>query len=166
MKYGLEKELFIFKDDIIQFVPINSGLPFDESGVLIEARGEPSSDIIQAVYNLKAEEYRIIKMAYKLEFIASDMPIATITRDFKREVRRIYTKGLISFENMYGYKDNRHSQNEVTAAVHISFTNPRTIINYGKGKGLSEQIIVNQFFDFIKYIKALDKAFKPLISST
>jgi len=38
MKYGLEKELFILKDNIVQMVPRNSELPFDESGILILGR--------------------------------------------------------------------------------------------------------------------------------
>jgi hypothetical protein len=170
MKYGLEKELFILKNNVIQMVPKNSELPFDESGVLIEARGKPSDNIIEAVYNLKAEEYRITKIANNLEFITSDIPIMQVTRDFKREVRRNYTKGLISFQNMYNYKDNRHSQNEITAAVHISFTNPKSrIVNLYIGKDsapISEKIIWNEYFDFIKYVKALDKAFKEEIKQS
>jgi hypothetical protein len=140
-------------------------LPYDDSGVLVEARGLPSDNINHAVYNLLAEEHAICMKVIKLGsgYSLSEEPIRKVTRDFKREVHRVYSKGIISFRNMYNYKDNRHSVNEITAGIHISFTNPRTIINYGKGKGLSEQITVNQFFDFISYVKALDKAFKDEI---
>lgn len=165
MKYGLEKELFILKDNQIQMVPTSSGLPYDESGVLIEARGNPSTDIVEAIYSLKAEEYRIITLAQKLGFEVSDQPLAQVTRDFKREVRRHYAKGLISFQNMYNFKDNRHSQNEITAAVHISFTSPEIKSVY-VSKNKYESITVNGFFDFIKYVKALDKAFKEEIKQS
>lgn len=164
MKYGLEKELFILKNSIIQMVPLGSGLPYDENGILIEARGEPSENICLAVHNLMAEEYRIKQLTNKAGFETSDFPIGTVTRDFKREVGRCYSKGILCFQNMYGYKDHRHNQNEITAGIHISFTSPKTRIVHKDN--VHEEITMNTFFDFIKYVKALDNAFKDEIKKS
>ena len=158
MKYGLEKELFIFKNGVIQMVPVDSPLPKDECGYLIEARGEPHKKINEAVFSLMAEEFRIVKLANKLGFDAKDISLVDVTRDFKRQCRREYEKGLLKFQNMYEFVDNRHKQNQVTAAVHISFTKPY----YYNDKNGSRNC-VNEFFDFIKYVKVLDKAFKDEI---
>ena len=162
MKYGLEKEFFLLKDGIIQMIPQLSGLPFDESGIQLEARGLPSEDIGLAVHNLLAEEYKIITKAGSLGYDTTDIPIMSVTRDFKRNVHRVYSKGILAFQNMYNYVDNRHSQNEITAGVHISFTNP-VIKRVKISKDNYETVIVNGFFDFIKYVKILDKEFKEEI---
>lgn len=161
MKYGLEKEFFVAnKDYKIQIIKDHLlNLPYDQCGCLLEARGKPFDSIREAVYSLIAEEVRIKKEVNKLGLLCLETDIEIVTRDFKRDLYRIHNKGLLSFENMYDYKDNRHNQNEMTAAIHISFTNEVSI------ETKTGFITVNKFFDFIKYVKALDKAFKEEIKN-
>jgi hypothetical protein len=165
IKYGLEKELFLLdKDNKPIIIRSDMGLPYDECGFLLEARGAPHKDIYEAVYSLKAEEKRIQDKVYKLNssYQVLDMSIFKISRDFKREVKRIHTKGLLTFQNIYGFKDNRHSRDEATAAVHISFTNFE-VFTYRDKDNQYKEFLYNSNFDYIKYFTILDKAFKDEI---
>lgn len=167
MKYGFEKEYFLMKGkqgiQILGKDPYKN-IPYDECGYLVEARGKPMDTVIDAVFSLKAEEHRILTMLGKIagDLLLIDTPIQEVTRDFKREVQRLHSKPRLTFENMYDFKDNRHKHNEVTAAIHISFTNPVEYDMYKDGK-FTHKSLSNRFFDFIKYVKALDKAFKEEI---
>lgn len=167
IKYGLEKELFVLNDkkEIVVITPIMD-IPYDESGLLAEARGWPSDKIEEACYSMLADEHRIKVKAKVLGFVTCEDPIMIVPRDTKREARRIHTKGLLQFQNIYGFKDNRHKQNEATAAIHISFTENRVHTFDYDNRDRRHTFDYYAPFDYIKYFVALDKAFKQEIKES
>ena len=66
---------------------------------------------------------------------------------------------MVRYQNIYSFKDHRHSSSECPAGVHISFTKPAHI-----HRGDKEPLVtVNTLFDFVQVFKALDVAFKDEI---
>ena len=154
MLYGLEKEFFL-KDGDEYVIPVPKGLPFDGSGVLVEARGEPRGDITEAVFSLLAEVERL-KSSTTLTL--DDSPVVTVRKDQKFAVRREYSKEVNSYQNLYGYEYHKTRQNQHTAGVHISFTNPTTIHMENSGTRT-----VNGMFDFVQLFRHLDSEFNSEI---
>jgi hypothetical protein len=154
LKFGLEKELFILKEGVVQVVP--KEIPYDESGLLIEARGQPYNDITEAVFSLEADIYRITKKAEEMGFEVSDKPIMPVSRKIKLEASRKFAKGLTKYENLYNFERHLNGQNQHTAGVHISFTSERNITC--DKCNLNKQTI-NEMFDFVWIFKKLDQAF-------
>jgi len=159
MQYGLEKEYFIYKDGIITSVPINL-LPYDECGYLVEARGKPADNILEAVYLLKAEEHKLYAKAMENHYVLIVLPLDKIPPKLSLKLRRQFTKGITEYQNLYGYEAHRNGS-LVTAGLHISFTNPRTIKNKE-----GYDIVVNGMFDYIQLFRLLDKEFKDEIKES
>jgi len=124
MKFGLEKEFFLLDaESNPQLVP--KDLSSDECGWLVEARGKPSSDPIESVFSLKAsiyqEQQRLDKYNQKNDksLQLSDQPVMKISRQLRTNAQRSYTKGLISYQNLYGHETHRNS---IQDGVHITFS--------------------------------------------
>lgn len=160
MLMGLEKEMFLKnKDGEIVLVPTD--IPADGCGYLAEARGLPFNNIEEAVYSLKAAEHKIVSQAKKLDLTIDDSPVLKVSKELRLKARRLYEKGVLKYENLYNFKDHRHSSNEAPSGVHISFTNPTHIYSDGKQFGS-----VNKLFDFVQLFKYLDKAFASEIKAS
>ena len=159
MLIGLEKEMFV-KNAEGKVILVPKDIPKDDCGYLAEARGLPFNNIAEAVYSLKASEHKIIHAATTAKLHIDDSPILKVSKDVRLEARRLYSKGIIAYRNLYNYKDHKHSSNECPAGVHISFTNPVNALADGK-------VIrtVNALFDFVSIFKALDSAFKSEIKA-
>lgn len=154
-KIGLEKEFFIAQNGNLTYAP--TGLPFDESGLLAEARGLACDNIIDAVFSLKADIFRLEQIAKKLGVDLIDAAIGTVPKSVKIKASRIFPKGLTKHQNMYGFEAHRNSVHENTAGIHISFTRPQKVL--GK-EGYIEYFAM---FDYIQIFRRLDLAFKEEI---
>jgi hypothetical protein len=166
MKYGLEKEFFVRNEDGDLVVCPRYKLPADEVGYLAEARGKPASNIRDAVFNLKSEIYRMHKIAKKMGLWLDDTPVLKVPAELKIEAQRRYAKGIISYQNMYGYAKHKNLVTEGVAGVHISFTDPHEIVHYCEYKKLRlapKTWTINKMFDYIQIFRKLDEAFKDEI---
>jgi len=162
--YGLEKEAFLIDTKTNNPVVVDKTVfPVDECGLLVEARGKPCDTIHEAVFSVMAEEYRIKQLALKHNLKYEDSPVRKVSRNIKVEANRIYDKGKISYQNIYGFKSHRNSLNEVTAGVHISFK-CQDDFYYDSIEKTQKKFTYATNFDYIKYFIALDKAFKEEIN--
>ena len=162
IKYGLEYEAFLQDKRTLKLIVVDKNIyPFDECGLLVEARGEPSCNIIDAVYSLQAQIYKIRQIANKNTHQMLPSPIQKVSRELKVQANRSYDKGVLSYKNIYGFNSHRNSLNEVTAGIHISFTDEQEY--YVSYNGINHKQTYFKNFDYIKYIIALDKAFKEEI---
>jgi hypothetical protein len=153
-KFGLEKEYFLRRENTDHIFEVPDKYPQDGCGYLVEARGKPCSNIIEAVFSLKAEEYRIKRLVGIDGFCLSDTPVDIVPKDLRLKIARTHTKGLISYQNLYGYESHRNAQNEGTAGIHLSITHPFTYRIDGK------DVEYNGIFDFVQIFRKLDEAFK------
>lgn len=156
LTYGLEKEYFVL-DRKQNPILAPKELPHDECGWLAEARGKASTSITEAVFSLKAEEYRLMQKEKELGVLLVGHPVMKISRSLKIEARRIYVKGLTKYKNLYGYEHHRNTVNEATAGVHITISNPRTYF-LGDKSGT-----YNTLFDWCSLFRHLDKQFEKEI---
>jgi hypothetical protein len=166
LKFGLEKELFLIKNNKIQIIPLE--FPSDECGLLVEARGKPSNNIIDAVYSLKAEEHRIKLLAKTGGYSLDDSPTKKVNKTLKLQATRAYSKGLTHYQNLYGILDHRNLHDEQTAGIHISFTQEETFSLIGKQCPLCKYSDIkdrtfNKLFDFVQIFRTLDNKFKTEI---
>ena len=158
LKLGIEHERFCFKDGKVAVVP--NGLPADSCGWLVEARGNPFIDVAEAIYSVKCANFKIDKQlpeGYELQ----NIPLAVVDKKIKISANRVYAKGLVAFQNYYGFETHRYAAKESCAGIHISFTNPTTV-KWEHEKETFERI-VNQLFDYTIIFTSLDRAFKDEI---
>lgn len=155
MKFGLEKEMFLVDGEGgVTVVP--ASLPVDEGGLLVEARGAPHDDFTDAVFSLMASECRIAKQVAEAcpTHHLLTRPVMSISQGLRRQASRRYIKGLISYQNIYGFASHRNRQSEQLAGIHLSITCPRTI-SIGDGNST----IANIMFDWVQVFRYLDDAF-------
>lgn len=150
LKIGLEKEFFIQKNG--EFTTVPSGIPHDDCGWLVEARGRPSTDIVEAVYSLLADCYKIYGDVKELGYELVEANVVKLPRTLLIKAQRRYAKGKIHYENLYGYEHHNNRINEQLAGVHVSFTNECTIF-YGDR---NEPRTYNGIFDYAKLFRRLD----------
>lgn len=158
IKIGLEKEFFIQRNN--EYVIAPDGLPFDESGLLAEARGKAFSCPVEAVFSLNADIYRLQSKAKDLGVILLDNPVAVIPRQLRVKASRKFAKGLTKYQNLYGHEYHRNNRNENTAGIHISFTQPETITQ--------DKVTFKYFsmFDWLQIFRKLDQEFKGEIKTS
>lgn len=161
LKFGLEKEFFCLstEDKSVSVVP--KGMAADSCGWLVEARGNAFTNIVDAVFSLHADIHRLVKEAGGKGVILVDTPLLKVPRDVRVAAARASAKGLISYENLYGYQHHKNTGLDATAGVHISFTRPVTV-DRGEGR---ESGILNGMFDWAKIFIGLDKAFAAEIKA-
>src|SRR3990167_513941 len=170
IKFGLEKEVFLI--DIHSKVPcvVPMTIPHDNEGVQVEFRGFPHECFTEAVYSLLANENvvtRLIEKKYPDTYALLKEPLVLIPKEVKLKARRTYVKEILHYENIYGYLNHRQKHNEATAGIHISFTDEYSF-NYNVMRNDHEcvdTLIYNRPVDFVKYIVALDRAFKVEIKN-
>lgn len=156
-KIGLEKEFFLVHDGRPMLIP--DGMPKDDCNLLVEARGNPYNDVVEAVYSLMADIERVELLNRKFAPIGScarltDAPFMPIDRSLALKALRQSGKGPIRYQNLYGYEDHFNPRNTMTAGIHISFTYPHV---YSTKEGLNNS--VNQLFDFPQLFRYLDNMF-------
>lgn len=158
MRFGIEIEQFLLdKDGSPMVVP--TSLPADSEGVQVEARGLPHNDIVQAVYSAIGEMEGIERRAQEMGLmLAKGVSVLKIPRDVKLKARMVYSKGILSYRNLYNYTRHRVSVHESTAGVHLSVTNPYTIM--WKDGQYQETF---RMWDFPSFFRHLDGVFKEEI---
>lgn len=160
LKIGLEKEFFVINPEGRPVV-VPETVSHDDCGLVAEARGNPSTSTVDAVYSLRGDIHRLSQQVAACgALVLIDTPVMKIDRATRLAASRKYTKGLTKFQNIYHYTDHRNASAEQTAGIHISFTNP-TVVNREHG-----DVTVNAMFDWLSIFKALDKAFAMEIKAT
>lgn len=165
LKVGLEKELFVVNNEGELIIAGNVPLPYDEGGLLAEARSKPYNNIIEAVYSLRAECHRISLMAQEDNLKIIDDPIAKISRSLETEMNRGFQKPLTKYKNYFGHEFHRNSAKERLAGLHISLSDTQ-IFTYQDSKGYMQEFSYNKSFDYIEIFTLLDRAFKEEIRRT
>jgi len=160
LKIGLEKEFFVKRNN--QYIVVPKELPYDESGLLAEARGCPCDCPISAVFSLKAQEYKLKTQAEGIGVVLLSDSIANIPKNIKIEASRKFFKGLTKYENLYGYQSHKNRISESTAGIHISFTNSCDIL-LEDNKSVRTY---NGMFDWVKIFRQLDYEFKEEIKNS
>jgi hypothetical protein len=163
MKFGLEREYFIGskvdENERLKLETAPWNLPCDACGFLAEARSKPYDNIREAVYSLFAEEERIVGIAEANDLKLYVLDYIKLTKEFKHKVNQQFEKGLIRYSNLYGHLKHSVPQMVATAGVHVSVTNPQTIVAKKK------VVNYNGFWNFPLFIKHMDKAFKDEIKA-
>jgi len=157
MNFGLEKEMFV-TDSLGKLVLPCLGLPTDHNPILAEARGDPANNIIDAVFLLEAQVYRMHKIAERAKQKLSDEPISKINNNLRDKIHRDsrLRKAADVSENLYGHMRHKNKDNEVTAGVHLSVTNKRTYVINAKENQLGT---FNAPWDFAKFVLFMDTLF-------
>lgn len=159
IKFGFEKEFFV-KNSINQYVIVPGFLPKDECGYLAEARGEPHSDVIQAVFNLKCETYKLKVLFSEKDLVLTDDNTLKLPKQLLREAIRSNGKDVYPNErgNIYN-KDYSPNDTYNRAGLHIHFSKTK-YITYNDPK-LGSEIVhkIPMQMDFVKIIRTLDDRF-------
>lgn len=158
--FGLEREKFCLIDGEVAVVP--NGLPADNCGWLIEARGNPFSSPREAVYSLLAEENRIESLLGKAGVTLGTEPVMAVGRSLRVAAQRKHSKGRIDYQNIYGFDKHRKRMSEALASTQITIRSTRLIHDYS---GKTKDVEVGQMFDFPQVIRYLDKRFKTEIKA-
>lgn len=170
--FGLEKEFFVrtkAAEGPASVVLVPAGVGYDACGYIGEARGQPFADIHDAVGSLKADYARNLRAVHKDPALyVDDSPLAFISNSLRLEASRKFAKGLTSFQNIYGHENHkaRYARGERTAGVHLSVTTSTTFsyteavrLDNGKVRVLPRTRRYNQPWDFVQFIRYLDKRF-------
>lgn len=170
LKFGFEKEFFIFNEDNnLVTVPDFLRSYADDSGLLVEARGEPSTNITQAVFNLKAKVFDLEHLTRTKNFCLSDFPIQKVSRELRIQARRQFSKGTIEYQNFYGFQHHRNNRSEHYAGLHFSITNESEFSYTTRGSDGVEsraKFTYNKNFDWPRIFIALDNIYKSTIRAT
>lgn len=161
MKFGFEMELFLVNGaGEPQMVPVNSGLPYDECGWLVEVRSEPHTNIDKAMALFQFEIEKVKQQVRNAGFFVEQVPFKEVPRNLKVQAARNYSKGRIAYQNLYGHETHRNGTKLQTAAVHVSVTN-RYEFKHDKGV-----FTYAGFVDHAKFIVKMDNAFREEIRQT
>lgn len=162
MMIGFELEMFCL-DKLGKPILVPSPLPLDECGWLVEVRSEPHHNVTKAIHLFLAEMSIVEAQALKAGVNLLMTSLYDIPRDLKVEARRKGVKGLLHYDNIYGFQN--HKTNLATASLHVSFTNEKTFA-YRDEKNDPRTHKYPGFVDHAKIIVALDKAFKQEIKDS
>lgn len=156
-KFGLEQEFFIKRVDVDEddpnaFTIVPRGMPHDNAGYLAEARGEPSGDVTEAVFSLRAAIDRLEKLAksYKVSLFSDD---AWLLLPIRVQIEALKVYGLPPkmkhVDNLYGLTLNDQQMVRQHAGIHLTVSR---IVSCGNHRH-------TQMFDFVPMIKWLDHHF-------
>lgn len=164
MKYGLEQEFFVKDAGGVLVGALPAALTPDECGFLAEARGQAFPTIREAVFSVMADAHRLECEASKLELQLVCEPNADMPFKALMESRRSHSKGVISFQNLYGYEAHKQ-RNRKTAGIHISFTCHRThSCYYAAGDRYErDEFEYQPNWDWVQLFRHLDIQFKDEI---
>jgi hypothetical protein len=168
MKYGLECEFFVAKDDNVrdgeQLVGgLHPSLTPDECGFLAEARGQPYGTIREAVFSLMADIHRLEQAAKALGLYLVKLPNATVPDSEILKSRRQYSKGVLSYQNLYGHEAHKEKRKK-TAGIHVSFTCEKEMW-YTDKKQKEQKFKYQPIWDYVQVFRKLDLAFKEEIKN-
>lgn len=162
LHFGLEQEFFFVQEDPTdershKFVLPTPTIPRDNAGYLVEARGDPFRDPINAVFSLKASIYRIESRLPSGSSLFSSarqkLPLRLITESMRKygvpkkdkTIRNLYDEELTDEQLEWQY-----------AGIHINISN----IKYDP----QFKAFTTEAFDHVPIIKFLDKRFEKEIT--
>lgn len=91
----------------------------------------------------------------------SPEPVVVLPKELLHEASRRYDKGVISYQNLYGYSTHKNSHREQVAGVHLSITRPIEV-----REDSNRTHIIFQNFDWVQLFRYLDKAFTSEIKDS
>jgi len=179
---GFEREYFLEdKEGNLVLNPREQGFPVDDFGVLVEARGEPNSNIEKAVLSLLVKEAFLRKKAKELGLRLMIKSYMNLTKKQISEAYALYGKDPTpnTRRNLYGL-DREISLKKIYAGLHVHFSNiekenvtteiKNYILDAKKKTDWTEtetrEIVTNNFIDLALIIRHLDDKFKEDIEKT
>src|SRR3990167_4053679 len=102
IKIGFELEAFCLDGATPCLVP--HSLPMDECGWLVEIRSGPHHNVVKAVHLLKAEQKIVEAQAKKAGVVLCYSALMEIPRVLKVQAAKQHGKGLLKYQNVYGYE--------------------------------------------------------------
>ncbi len=194
LKIGLEREFFV--QNLLGKIVILSAQkdisddniwPVDGGGLLLEDRGEPSTNVYQAVFSLRGRIRELIDQISQRPIhrattdhaddewiVRADLSHIPKTNSTMDAVRRVAYKGPVKYRNLYSHTNHR-KRNLLYAGTHITFSDPQfrsfqsdLTISITKGctcKRCTNRSpeTVNSLFDFHLLFKLLDAEFSTEI---
>jgi len=163
---GFEKEYFLVRKNGKLEDPREHGFPVDDSGYLVEARGKPSSDYYQAVFNLLLEEKKLKDFARKIGLKL----VAKPNRKFSLKQALKFFQGFKPKDrnNIYG-KELPEDFFRKTAGLHVHFSEKEPqlfeyeILENSKPVTKHFKYFQYQQLDIPNLVRQLDKAFRKEI---
>lgn len=149
--FGLEREFFCVQDEEPTVVPV--GIPADSCGWLVEARGKAFRQPREAVYSLMAEQDRIAQLCEEYGVGMWQEPVMKVSRAVRHTAARKTAKGLVEYQNIYGYERHRERLIEGIASTQVTMRKTQT---FWANK---EKVKVGVPFDFPRIIQHLDEVF-------
>jgi len=164
-KIGLESEYFIKKvgkDKTPQIIP--SGIPRDESGILMEIRGN-AGDPYYATFSFAEEYFRVQKMLEKIGYEILPITRIKLSRKLEIALARQFVKGLYRAQNLYSDTEtHRKDTSYHYAGLHVHFSDiyDETIRDE---KCRERKISVPKMLDVPLIVKRMDEKYKILINT-
>jgi|WetSurMetagenome_2_1015567.scaffolds.fasta_scaffold39181_5 hypothetical protein len=157
---GIEKEYFVIgKDGKIADPEQMRNIPKDDCGFLAEARGKPDSDAYLAVYNLLAEEQRILNKVKKGLKLLNEPVMAFKMEDVLKFYDAKAIKAKEKSNSIYGAIP-KTKVTKKTAGLHIHFScSSSTTDEEGR------EIVIPMMIDIPSIIQQLDNAFSEEIKA-
>jgi hypothetical protein len=155
VKYGFELEMFVTNDKGKLVLAQEAGLPFDEGGLLAEARSEPHREPGKALALFKWEISELEKMAEDKGLFLHRWAFRKVPQKFFDSVIRRYGKGPVPRErgSMYGH-EYLGGKPIFRAGLHVHFSDSSTVtLENGFDR------IVPHPVDMPRIIRSLDEAF-------
>lgn len=151
--FGLELEFFVtplgFPDNYV----LAGDLPKDSCGYLAEARGKPSSSILESIYLLNAEIDRITRIATGHGLMLKRQNTADIPREQLRVWLRKFGK---SSANSFFMGGKCYKNNNPRAGLHVHFGNELTLEGGCKMAGM---------INIPRIVRIMDLSFKDEIKA-
>lgn len=168
--YGFEREFFFHKigggfssiDYLINTKDAGLTLYGDDCGYLVEARGDPSPDVMIAKHMLFAAEEKLAKAARRAGIELHLADTVDLPKEFKRLCLRDFGKNPSESYFMSG-KFYNHSRPR--AGLHIHFGS-QSAFHYTNQQGQSKSHYYSEMVNFPTIIRRLDKAFKEEIKQS
>lgn len=168
-KIGLEQEFFLLEvnqDGSYNLVDVPLlGLPFDECGYLVEARGEPNISAINSAYSLLGAVH---KLGDRVEAVCKreERTLYLLPESYRKVSPRVrnyflrkYGKNASRTKNLYGKAPSNNSF--LKAGLHVHFSD----FHIEKGKD-DVEIQVHNILDIPTIVRKLDEHFRDEIRSS
>lgn len=163
-KIGFESEYFVSKiDGTVPVIPPNL-FPKDESGILIEIRGEPGNSYV-SVFSFVKEYFRVRDMLHEAGLKIMNHCRMRLPNDLKLELSRQFSKPIYKAQNIYS-ATRTHVKNKSYqyAGLHIHFSNNEKR-DYTSPEGIKSTVVIPHILDMPSIIKKMDVKYKDIITS-
>ena len=165
-KIGLESEYFIcqINDEEENPVMIPRQLPIDESGILMEVRGNPGEPYTAT--------YSFVQEYFRLQEVLKDLGLKIVLthrykfgKKLRLDLSRLFPKGIYRAQNLYSdVKTHRKSTAYYYAGLHVHFSD-NDVRTYTDAKGIKSTINIPGILDIPFIVRKMDEEHGDQISA-